>query len=148
MCPVIVASEYSRRSPSSGLSSFAVNRRAPCTIPRSHFAEGGGLSVIDHRENSRSVDLPRPIPLNPRNLKLQKCSFGVVPPLPSPRSGVSRTEKVKSYPDGYNGDRRQAIKPSINPANRSFTRVERNWIGEESFSALCFFSSNQLDPRI
>ena len=23
---------------------------------------GGGLSVIDHRENSRSVDLPRPIP--------------------------------------------------------------------------------------
>lgn len=69
---------------------------------------GGGLSVIDHRENSRSVDLPRPIPLNPRNLKLQKCSFGVVPPLPSPRSGVSRTEKVKSYPDGYTGiaDRR------------------------------------------
>lgn len=51
-----MANEYSRRSPSSGLSSFAVNQESVHDSQIVFQRDSNRLSVIDRRENSRSVD--------------------------------------------------------------------------------------------
>lgn len=131
-----VANEYSPRSPSSGLSSFAVNQRTPCTIPRSHFR---GIRTGAKRNRSPwefTFCWPAP-PFDVQSTESKATEML----RHRTSSTVSRTKKLKAILTDAQMGADTGDKAPINPANRSFTRVKCNWIARRIF--LFFLQSDE-----